>query len=69
VFISKLIEPQLARVSTAPMLFDTRDDPTGSKDVFDSNRALAREIHSRSIKWLEEAGTPEDHLAGRRGLC
>jgi arylsulfatase A-like enzyme len=68
-FISKLIEPRLARVPTAPMLFNLRDDPTESKDVFDANRALAQEIHRRCVKWLEEVGTPDDHLAGRRELC
>ncbi len=32
------------------------------------NAPLAREIHRRYVAWLEEQGTPEAHLAGRRRL-
>ncbi len=68
-FISKLIDPALARVPTTPMLYYLPDDPNETRNLFDSNRPIAEEIHRRYIRWLEEVGTPEEHLAGRRVLC
>jgi hypothetical protein len=29
---------------------------------------LAREIHQRYVVWLEEVGTPKEHLTGWRDL-
>ena len=68
-FISKLIDPTLARVPTTPALYYLPDDPNETNNLFDSNRPSAEEIHRRYIRWLEEVGTPEEHLAGRRVLC
>ncbi len=67
-FITKLIDPKTARISTDPALYYLSEDPKESNNVMDQNQGLAREIHGRYANWLEEAGTPEDHLAGRRDL-
>jgi hypothetical protein len=67
-YISKLIDEDNSRVSTKPALFYLPDDPDEQNDLFDDNRPLAEEIHQRYVGWLEEAGTPEEHLAGRRQL-
>ena len=64
----KLINPKAARISTEPMLFHLPDDPGETNNLIASNEALAREIHQRYVRWLEEMGTPEAHLVGRRGL-
>jgi arylsulfatase A-like enzyme len=64
----KLINPKAARLSTGPMLFRLSDDPVEMNNVIEANQALAREIHQRYVRWLEELGTPEAHLAGRRSL-
>jgi hypothetical protein len=49
-------------------LYYTPDDRQESKNVIDENEKLAEEIHFSYVKWLEKAGTPEEHLAGRRDL-
>jgi arylsulfatase A-like enzyme len=77
-FISKLLDmtagrslsglPKLSRIPVNPMLYYLPDDPTESKDLYSSNQALAKEIHQRYVRWLEEQGTPEEHLAERRNL-
>jgi arylsulfatase A-like enzyme len=67
-FISKLMPPEGAKVPTEPALFYLPDDPKEEHNVIDANQGIAREIHERYVKWLEEAGTPEEHLAGRRKL-
>ena len=67
-FISKLIDPALARVPTAPALFHLPSDPDEEHDVYEDHRALAADIHRRYVAWLEEVGTPEVHMAGRRRL-
>jgi hypothetical protein len=64
----KLISLDITRAPTAPALFYLPDDPGEAHDVLDENEALAREIHARYVTWLEEIGTPEEHLAGRRTL-
>jgi arylsulfatase A-like enzyme len=66
--ITKLVDPAAARVSTAPMLFNLRDDPREEHDVFSDHPGLAREIHERYVAWLESMGTPLSHLEGRRRL-
>ncbi len=67
-WISKLIDPKGARIPTEPALFYLPDDPQELHDVIDQNEGLATEIHRRYVAWLEEHGTPEEHLAGRRKL-
>jgi arylsulfatase A-like enzyme len=67
-FISKLMPPEGAKVPTEPALFHLPEDPKEENNVIDGNQGIAREIHDRYVKWLEEAGTPEEHLAGRRKL-
>lgn len=65
-YISKLIDKDNSRVPTEPALFYLPDDPDEQYDVIADNEALAKEIHARYVSWLEEHGTPEEHLAGRR---
>jgi hypothetical protein len=67
-WISKLIDPKGARIPTEPALFYLPDDPRELNDVLDQNEGLAKEIHRRYVSWLEEIGTPQEHLAGRRKL-
>jgi arylsulfatase A-like enzyme len=67
-YISKLIDANVSRTSTEPMLFHLPSDPHEQHDLMGSNEALARDIHARYVKWLEAAGTPEKFLAGRRNL-
>lgn len=67
-YTNVLREPEEAKVSVEPALFYLPDDPDELNDVIDANEGLAREIHARYVKWLEEAGTPAEHLAGRRKL-
>ncbi len=67
-FISRLIDPRLACVPAEPALFDLKSDPGEERDLMEDNRALARDIHARHVAWLQEVGTPEEHLAGRSEL-
>jgi arylsulfatase A-like enzyme len=67
-WLLKLIDPEHARISPDPALYYLPEDPAESNNVIDKNRALAREIHERYVRWLEEAGTPQSHVAGRRKL-
>lgn len=67
-FTMKLINPEGARISSEPELYYLPDDPRETRNLIHENRALAREIHQRYVRWLEEIGTPEEHLAGRRKL-
>jgi arylsulfatase A-like enzyme len=62
----QLISLDITRAPTEPALFYLPDDPDEENDVLGENEALAREIHARYVAWLEELGTPEAHLAGRR---
>jgi hypothetical protein len=64
----KVIDPEAARLPTQPELYYTPDDPGESKNVVIENEELAKEIHKDYVKFLEEAGTPEEHLAGRCSL-
>ncbi len=68
VFTLKLASPEGARIPTDPKLYYLPDDPQESNNVIHENEGLAREIHERYVKWLEEVGTREEHLAGRRRL-
>jgi arylsulfatase A-like enzyme len=67
-YTNKLIDTDKARIPTQPALYCLMDDPNESHNVIGENKALAREIHSRYVKWLQDAGTPKEHLAGRRAL-
>jgi hypothetical protein len=64
----ELINPKAARIPTAPMLFNLSEDPDEQHNVIESHEARAWEIHQRYVRWLEEAGTPLEHLQGRRSL-
>jgi hypothetical protein len=64
----KLINPEGARISNEPELYYLPDDPDELNNVIDRNEGLAKEIHQQYVHWLEQAGTPEEHLAGRRSL-
>jgi hypothetical protein len=64
----KVIDPEAARLPTEPELYYIPDDAQEAVNVIDENERLAEEIHAHYVKWLEEAGTPEEHLAGRRSL-
>ncbi len=67
-YLSQLIHPEASRITTQPGLYYLPDDPDEENDIIHENEGLAREIHERYVGWLEEAGTPEEHLVGRRSL-
>jgi arylsulfatase A-like enzyme len=67
-FIQAVMDRKDARIPYLPALYDLKRDPAEAFDILESNEALAREIHQRYVKWLEEHGTPEVHLSGRRRL-
>jgi arylsulfatase A-like enzyme len=67
-WLLKLLDPQHAIIPADPALFHLNEDPGELNDVIHVNTGLANEIHERYVKWLEELGTPEEHLAGRRKL-
>ena len=67
-YISKLVDPKQARISVDPTLFNIKTDPEENNDLFCENKNLARNIHERYVSWLEEMGTPEEHINGRRCL-
>jgi arylsulfatase A-like enzyme len=62
----RLIGPGTPEISLEPQLYCLSDDPEESHNVIAANEALAKEIHQRYVHWLEEAGTSENHLGGRR---
>lgn len=64
----QLVDATGARIPTEPALYYLPDDPNEERNVLEANEALAREIHERYVRFLEEIGTPEEHLAGRRNL-
>ncbi|WP_434511373.1 sulfatase [Desulfitobacterium sp. AusDCA] len=61
-----LIQLTPKNAPVAPALFYLPDDPSEEHDLLSENMKLAQEIHQRYVQWLEEVGTPEEHLAGRR---
>jgi len=67
-YTNVLIPPDEAKVSIKPALFYLPDDPDELNDLIDQKEDIAIEIHARYVKWLEETGMPEEHLAGRRNL-
>ena len=64
----KVIDPAAARLPTQPELYRMPDDPNETNNLIADNEPLAAEIHRRYANWLEEAGTPDEHLVGRRKL-
>jgi hypothetical protein len=68
IWLVKLVDPDTAQLPAAPALYHLPTDPHEEHDVISSNEGLAREIHARYVKWLEAAGTPGEHLAGRRSM-
>jgi arylsulfatase A-like enzyme len=64
----QLLSLEIPQAPTEPALFYLPDDPDEQHDLIGANGGLAREIHARYVAWLEELGTPEAHLAGRRSL-
>jgi arylsulfatase A-like enzyme len=67
-YTNHLVDLDKVRISTAPALHCLREDPQEARNVIEGNEGLAREIHRRYVAFLEEAGTPEEHLAGRTQL-
>ncbi len=65
---AKLLNPDLACVPITPALYHLPTDPGEEKDVLKENQALAGEIHRRYVNWLEQVGTPAEHIAERRQL-
>ncbi|VBB04922.1 sulfatase [Lucifera butyrica] len=63
-----LIEAKPRYEQIEPALFYLPDDPKEENNLIKGNEKLAEEIHRRYVEWLEEVGTPEEHLAGRRRL-
>ncbi len=49
-------------------LYHTAFDPGQHVDVFLENESIARELHARFVKFLEEMGTEEGRIAPRRRL-
>jgi len=54
--------------SAGPELYHLPSDPKQEKNVFNDNLEVARNIHAQYVKFLEELGTPEEHLQNRREL-
>jgi len=54
--------------SAGPELYHLPSDPKQEKNVFNDNLEVARNIHAQYVKYLEELGTPEEHLQNRREL-
>jgi arylsulfatase A-like enzyme len=67
-FINRLTDPQAVRTTVEPGLYHLPSDPEEEKNVIQDNGRLAQEIHERYVAWLQEVGTPREHLAGRRKL-
>lgn len=67
-YTNKLIDPELARIPTEAALYNLESDPKEERNVIDDNKAVAKGIHERYVRFLEECGTSEEHLAGRRTL-
>ncbi len=67
-YTNELTPIEKASIPTEPALYNLNSDPGEEHNVIEDNKPLAREIHERYVKWLEAAGTPQEHLAGRRRL-
>jgi len=51
-----------------PELYHLPSDPGQAKNVFAERREIAKRLHARHVKMLEELGTPEEYLANRMEL-
>ena len=49
-------------------LYDTRSDPGQTKNVFEQNRQIAGDLHSKYLALLNEVGTKQEYLASRQHL-
>lgn len=49
-----------------PELYDLENDPGEEHDIWESNREEGADMIRRAISFLEEQGTPEEHLRPRR---
>ena len=49
-------------------LYHTASDPKQQENVFEGNEIIARDLHARFVRFLEEMGTDEVFLAPRRRL-
>lgn len=49
-------------------LYHTASDPRQQEDVFGQNEPIARDLHGKFVKFLEEMGTEEGHITPRRRL-
>lgn len=65
---TQAIKSEPMREKIEPSLYYIPDDPGEENDLIQKNGELANKIHQRYVKWLEEVGTPEEHIAGRRKL-
>ena len=52
-----------------PELYHLPDDPGQARNVFSENTQTARRLHAEHVRFLEEVGTPEEHLRHRRELA
>jgi arylsulfatase A-like enzyme len=67
-YTNELTPVDKTTIATEPALYDLNSDPGEEHNIIGDNMPLAREIHERYVSWLEEVGTPQEHLAGRRSL-
>lgn len=51
-----------------PELYNLRDDPGMTRNVFRSNRQVAEKLHRAHVKLLERVGMPEEYLQYRRKI-
>lgn len=49
-------------------LYHTASDPKQQENVFEGNETIARDLHTKFVRFLEEMGTDEVFLASRRVL-
>jgi hypothetical protein len=64
----KVIDAEAARLPIGPELYNLVDDPHEMNNIIGECEELARDIHERYVRWLEEVGTPKEHMAGRRNF-
>ena len=57
-------------VEGAPVeLYHTASDPEQQENCYRENETIARDLHTRFVKFLEEMGTEEGRIAPRRRLA
>ncbi len=60
-----LIDPSHAVIPCTPTLYYLPEDPGEEHDCAPTHEALAREIHARYVRWLQDYDIPAEHLRGR----